>query len=106
MALTPGISACLDIGEAPPCGGRWAATGGTPWAWRVGGDEAEPGLRSAVSATIATLTPGMARTAISAAARTLSHALASLASTLMEKNTLPSLTAIADNTPAWASGTP
>jgi len=69
------------------------------------GEEA-PGLRSAVSAIIAVVTPGMARTMPSACARTLSQARASWASTLMEKNTLPSLTVIADNTFASVSATP
>jgi hypothetical protein len=53
-----------------------------------------------------TLTPGIARTAASASARTLSHARASAASTLIEKNTLPSLTVIADRTLALLTATP
>ncbi len=65
---------------------------------------APPALRSAVSAIIATLTPGMARTAFSACARTLSQARASAASTLIEKNTLPSVTVIADSTLALVKG--
>src|SRR5215208_7875955 len=116
-AATPGISACFDIGDAPPCGGRCAATGCTPgeWecAWRCGAGAAdgepglgEPGLRSAVSAIIAAVTPGIARTAASACARTLSQARASATSTLMEKNTLPSVTEIADSTLALVKGTP
>src|SRR6266496_2134711 len=83
-AATPGISACLDIGEAGLCGGLCADTGCTPRAWRCGGgappgdgaaaapgdgEVAAPGLRSAVSAIMATLTPGIARTAASACAR-------------------------------------
>ena len=43
---------------------------------------------------MATRDAGMARTAASACARTLSQARASAASTLIEKNTLPSLTVI------------
>src|SRR5690242_16356458 len=109
-AATPGISACRDIGEPPGlCGGRCAETGGTPPpapGRRCGDAGPLPGLRSAVSAIIAELTPGMARTAASVCARTSSHARASCASTLMEKNTLPSLTAIADSTPASVSATP
>ena len=70
--------------------------------WSVG----EPGLRSAVSAIIAAVTPGIARTAASACARTLSHARASAASTLIEKNTLPSVTEIADSTLALVRATP
>src|SRR6185312_10094000 len=96
-AATPGISACFDIGDAAPCGGRCAEAGCTPGgcecAWRCGAGAGggEPGLRSAVSAIIAAVTPGIARTAASACARTLSQARASAASTLMEKNTLPSV---------------
>src|SRR6202165_3574545 len=101
-AAMPGNSDCFDIGDIGLCGGRCDETGGTPCAWRCGGGAAaEPGLRSAVSAIIATVTPGMARTAASAWARTLSQARASAASTLIEKNTLPSLTDIGDKT--WAS---
>src|SRR5205814_3163360 len=40
-AATPGISACLDIGEAAPCGGLCADTGCTPCAWRCGGGDGE-----------------------------------------------------------------
>src|SRR6266481_2752168 len=103
-AAIPGISDCFDIGDAGLCGGRCDETGGTPCA--LGGGGAEPGLRSAVSAIIATVTPGMARTAASAWARTLSQARASVASTLIEKNTLPSLTDIADRTLASVKATP
>jgi hypothetical protein len=63
-------------------------------------------LRSAVSAIMATVTPGMARTAASACARTLSQARASAASTLIEKNTLPSVTVTADSTSALVKATP
>src|SRR5207247_5611797 len=65
-----------------------------------------PGLRAAVSAIIAAVTPGIARTAASACARTLSRAGASAGATLMEKNTLPSVTEIADSTLALVKGTP
>src|SRR4051812_44632316 len=106
-AATPGISDCFAIGEAGLCGGRCEETGCTPGACRCGGVAAgEPGLRSAVSAIMATLTPGMARTAASACARTLSQARASAASTLMEKNTLPSEAVIADSTLALVKATP
>jgi hypothetical protein len=63
-------------------------------------------LRSAVSAIMAVVTPGIARTAASACARTLSQARASAASTLIEKNTLPSLTVIGDSTSALVKATP
>src|SRR5882757_8392881 len=107
-AAMPGISDCFDIGDAGLCGGRCEETCGTPCACRCGGGTAaaEPGLRSAVSAIIATVTPGIARTAASASARTLSQARASAASTLIEKNTLPSLTDIADKTLASVKATP
>src|SRR5690242_5315751 len=97
-AAMPGISDCFDIGEAGLCGGRCDDAGATPGACRCGGGAAAAGLRSAVSATIAVVTPGIARTAASAWARTFSQARASPASTLIEKNTLPSLAVIADNT--------
>ncbi len=111
-AAMPGISDCLDIGDAGLCGGLCAETGCTPWlwlwSWRCGGGAAAagPALRSAVSAIIAMVTPGMARTAASAAARTLSQARASLASTLIEKNTLPSFAVMAESTPALVKATP
>src|SRR5882724_657260 len=106
-AAIPGISDCFDIGDAGLCGGRCDETCGTPCACRCGGGgAAEPGLRSAVSAIMATVTPGMARTAASAWARTLSQARASAASTLIEKNTLPSLTVIADSTLASVKAAP
>src|SRR6476620_1925272 len=104
-AATPGISACFDIGEGPPCGGRCADAGATPPPGRCGGVPA-PGLRSAVSAIMAAVMPGMARTAASACARTLSQARASAASTLIEKNTLPSLTVTGDSTLALVKATP
>src|ERR1700681_2050792 len=106
-AATPGISDCFDIGDTGLCGGRCDETCGTPGACRCGGGGAVgPALRSAVSAIMATVTPGMARTAASASARVPSHARASAASTLIEKNTLPSLTDIADNTLASVKATP
>src|SRR5215813_14444876 len=109
-ALTLGISACRDIGEPPGgCGGcRCAEAGLTPpaGAGRGGGGGALPGLRSAVSAIMAVVTPGMARTAASACARTSSQARASWASTLIEKNTLPSPAVIADSTPASVKAVP
>src|SRR6202035_1923558 len=97
-AAMPGISDCFDIGEVGLCGGRCEETGGTPCAGRCGGGAAGPGLRSDVSATSATVAPEMPRTAASASARTLSQARASAASTLIEKNTLPALTVMADKT--------
>src|SRR5476651_1248797 len=106
-AAMPGISDCRDIGEFGPgcCDGGCDETCGTPCACRCGGGAAAA-LRSAVSAIMAAVTPGMARTAASAWVRTLSQARASVASTLIEKNTLPSLTDIADNTSASVKATP
>src|SRR6516162_216809 len=107
-AATPGIYDWRDIGEvAGDGGGRCELTGATPCPRRYGGGgAAAPALRSAVSAIIAAVTPGSARTALSACARTASHARASRASTLIEKNTLPSLTMIADSTFASVSAAP
>ena len=105
-AAIPGISACFAIGEAGLCGGRCDATGATPPGAGRGGGGVEPGLRSAVSAIMAAVTPGMARTAASACARTLSQARASAASTLIEKNTLPSVTETGDKTLALVKATP
>src|SRR3984885_16230789 len=60
MAATPGISACLDIGEGAPCGGRCAATFCTPCECRCGGAAAAagPALLLGGRADTATLTPG------------------------------------------------
>ena len=62
-----------------------------------------PPARSAVSATITDLTPGTARVAASARARTDSHSFTAPASTLMEKNTLPSVTTTSDSVPVSVS---
>ena len=79
----------------------WVAT----WAG-CGPRAAAPGLRSAVSATSADCTPGMARTAFSAASRTGSQAFTVAASTVSEKNTLPSLTTMSDSTRASGKVSP
>src|SRR5947208_3148633 len=110
-ALMPGISACLDIGEPGGCWcgcwcGRWPPPGCCGGGALCGAAAGAPALRSAVSAIIATVTPGMARTAASACARVLSQARASAASTLMEKNTLPSPAVIADSTSALVKAVP
>ncbi len=109
IAPTPATGACLPIGDpCGACGARCELTGGTPWraCGRELGDGGPPGLRSAVSAIIDEVTPGTARTAASAFARTSSQAFASAASTLIEKNTLPSLTTMSDRTPASGNGAP
>src|SRR5882672_2787726 len=80
----------------PPCGG---AGGG-------GAARAAPAARSPVSATIADTTPGMARTAASAALRTGSHACTTAASTVIEKNTLPSLTTTSESLPVAVNDAP
>ena len=86
---------------------REAETGGIPCAGRCGElGAAAPALRSAVKATITTDTPGIARTAASASARTPSQALTSDASTLIEKNTLSPLTAISDRALASVNPAP
>ncbi len=59
-----------------------------------------------MSATIADVTPGTARTAASAALRTGSHACTTAASTVIEKNTLPSDTMISDSLPVFGKGVP
>src|SRR3954469_17114526 len=55
---------------------------------------------------MAAVTPGMARIAFSASARTLSHARTSAASTLIDKNTLPSARETGDSTFASLKLTP
>ena len=67
---------------------------------------AAPGLRSAVKATSADCTPGMARTASSAALRTGSQAFTAAASTVSEKNTLPSVTTMSESTRASGKAVP
>jgi hypothetical protein len=51
-------------------------------------------------------TPGMARTADSAALRTGSQRGTAAASTLIEKNTLPSVATMSDSAPVCVSGRP
>src|SRR5215208_2789190 len=79
-------------GSAPPAGDGRAA--------------AAPGLRSAVSATSADCTPGTARTASSARLRTDSQRCTSAASTLIEKNTLLSVTTMSDSALVAVIGVP
>src|ERR1700691_944502 len=105
IAATPGMPAraagpCVAPPAAAPargggdgCGGRGAAA-------------PPPAARSAVSATITERTPGTARTAFSAFARTLSHALTFAASTVMEQNILPSVTRMSESLPLCVSGAP
>jgi len=65
-----------------------------------------PAARSAVCATSTDCTPGTARTASSAALRTGSQTFTADASTVREKNTLPSLTTTSDSTRASVSAAP
>jgi hypothetical protein len=57
-------------------------------------------------ATITDLTPGTARTAASARSRTASHAFTALASTVIDKNTFPSLATISDSFPVAGRAVP
>ena len=104
-ASTPGIPGCtLSAGWARADAARrrhWPPD--APVAVRR---EAAPAARSAVSATSADVTPGTARTAFSAASRTGSQALTVAASTVIEKNTLPSETTMSDSTRASVSCVP
>src|SRR5215211_6168270 len=99
MAFTPS-GACAELGppRAPAPGP--ARRGASPPAG------ARPGARSAVSATITDWTPGRARTAASAALRTGSQRGTAAESTLIEKNTLPSVTTMSDSAPLSVSGRP
>ena len=65
-----------------------------------------PAARSAVKATSTDCTPGMARTASSAVLRTGSQAFTAAASTVIEKNTLPSVTTMSDSTRASGNAAP
>src|SRR5215208_3511401 len=98
IASTPGTPTV----DSPPCrAGRGPAP--PPGDGRA---DAAPGLRSAVSATSADCTPGTARTVSSARLRTDSQRGTSLASTLIEKNTLPSVTTTSDSESVAVIGVP
>ena len=88
----------VTVGMAGRPAGRRLAAG------RAAG--AAPPLRSAVSATIADCTPGIALTASSARFRTDSQACTTPASTVIEKNTLPSVATMSDSAPVFGSGVP
>ncbi len=97
----PGTARAVPVGEAP---GRGAAARCDS---RLGcGERALPPVRSAVSATSTEATPGIARTAASALLRTSSQASACVASTVSEKNTLPSVTTMSESLPEAARSTP
>src|SRR5258708_28957424 len=101
IEATPGMPA----GDgAPPSRGRAVACG--ICGRRCGAVPPTPLARSAVSATSTDLTPGTARLAASARPRTVSHSFTAPASTLMEKNTLPSVTTTSDSVPVSVSGWP
>src|SRR5215470_1038544 len=93
---TPTVGSPRGAGRGPP-----AAAGAGRW-----GAPPAPPLRSAVSATIADVTPGMARTTSSACLRTDSQAFTCAASTVIEKNTLPSVASTSDSAPLLFNGVP
>ena len=110
MADTPGMPA---RGDGPGAGPGAAPAGTAPERDGAAAGRCEratspppPEARSAVSAIIAERTPGSSRTALSAFARTLSHALTFAASTVMEQNTLPSVTRTSESFPLSVSGAP
>src|SRR5262249_8666557 len=90
----------------PPRGPPGAPGPPRPAAGAGRGPPPAAGARSAVSATMADWPPAMRRTAASAALRTGSQRCTAAASTLIEKNTLPSPTTTSDSTPACGSGFP
>ncbi len=113
IAATPGNAGWRRRGgsagrRARTLGAAADAAAAAPPAARCGGRAAAPPLpaRSAVSATITDLTPGTARIAASARSRTASQVLTAAASTVIEKNTLPSLATISDSFPVAGSGEP
>ena len=104
-ASTPGMPGLHSVGAdehgaCPPAArGCCATCAGL-------GPRAAPPARSAVNATSADCTPGTARTASSAALRTGSQSFTAAASTVIEKNTLPSATTMSDRTFASVSAMP
>jgi hypothetical protein len=60
----------------------------------------------AAAAIMTDCTPGTARTALSALSRTCSQVFTWAASTVMEKNTLPSVATISESFPVAVSGRP
>ena len=110
-ASTPGMPGCtLSAGwawaRAAGAAGAPAARGWVATCAGLGPRVAAPAARSAVKATRADCTPGIARTASSAVLRTGSQAFTADASTAREKNTLPSLTTMSDSTRASVSAAP
>jgi len=109
MASTPGIPA--GEGAAGPPGeppGRGRDVGPAVVGTGEGPPRAcpAPAARSAVSATITDCTPGSAPTAFCARSRTASHSCTAPASTVIEKNTLPSATTMSESLPVAGNGTP
>src|SRR5580698_8511227 len=106
IAATPGMPDCDGAEGAPGAGPGLAGPDLALWACpacgaacgRCGAPPA-PDDRSAVSATITDLTPGTARIAASARSRTASQALTAPASTVIDKNTLPSLATTSESFP-------
>src|SRR5579863_635168 len=92
----PGLGAGLGPCACAAPGGACGRCGGPPpFPPPLAGEDKEgapaPGARSAVSATMTDFTPGTVRIACSARSRTASQALTAAASTVIDKNTLPSL---------------
>src|SRR5262245_51920900 len=96
---TPTVASPRGAGRAPPA----APAAG---AGRCGAAPPAPPFRSAVSATIADVTPGIARTTSSACLRTDSQAFTCAASTVIEKTTLPSVASTSDSAALLDSGVP
>ena len=107
-ASTPGMPGCtLSAGWACACpAGAPAARGCVATCDGCGPRDAAPTARSAVKATSTDCTPGTARTASSAALRTGSQAFTADASTVREKNALPSVMTTSDSTRASVSAAP
>ena len=99
IAFTPGTP-----DGPPPCAWRRSVTMAVCRCRR--GLLPPPARFSAVSATMTEVTPGMARTASSTFLRIGSQAFTAAASTVIEKNTLPSLTTISDSVPVFGNGLP
>src|SRR5262245_10052565 len=99
IASTPGTPTV----PSPRGAGRGAAAPLPAGDGRAGAD---PPLRSAVSATIADVTPGVARTTSFACLRTDSQAFTRAASTLIERVSSPSLASTSNSAPLLSSGVP
>ena len=106
IASTPGMPAGPEARATRGAAARGAPPPAAAGCGRGGAAPEPPPALSAVSAIMTDVTPGTARTACSARARTLSHCFTAAASTVMEKNTLPSLATMSESLPLADSGTP